>query len=53
MNMLLSTLLVVVVTVLYAITSVAYFFQGNVHFSIVFAGYAIANIGLIMAGGGH
>jgi len=46
-----GSILVGIVTLLYAITSYSYFQDGNHGLGIVFAGYAFANIGLLMVGG--
>lgn len=45
-----SAYLVGIVTILYGLTSLSYLFNSNTGMSIVFAGYALANIGLLMAG---
>ena len=42
-----STWLVGLVTVAYASTAVALWFEGRAGLSIMFAGYAFANLGLI------
>jgi hypothetical protein len=41
--------LVGVVTVLYAGTAAAYWFKGDKPMSLVFIGYSLANVGLILA----
>lgn len=45
-----SNYLVCIVTLLYSLTSLSYFYNSNTGMGIVFAGYALANIGLLMAG---
>lgn len=47
-----SNWLVIVVTVLYAWTSVDHFQHGHVGFCIMFGAYALANIGLLLASNG-
>ena len=41
-------ILVLIVTLIYAATSCTHFWAGNIPMGILFAGYAFANIGLIM-----
>jgi hypothetical protein len=48
-----SVFLVWIVTVLYLGTAVSLFLEGNKHMSLVFLGYALANVGIILSMGVH
>ena len=44
-----SKWLIALVTLIYIVTAIAYLIEGNKGMSLVFAGYSVANVGLIWA----
>lgn len=46
-----SLWLILLVTVVYFITALLQIVQGNLGFSLMWASYGLANIGIILAGG--
>jgi len=46
-----SLWLIIVVTVIYAITALLQIMKGNAGFALMWISYAMANIGIMLAGG--
>ena len=44
-----SQILMLVVTILYLLTTGVHFYEGRWNFGMIFAGYSLANIGFILA----